>query len=1046
MTEQKPNLCPECGKPVPAESQHQLCPACLMAQAFASCTIQSQAGTPERQSPPLSPDDIADKFPLFEITECLGRGGMGVVYKARQKSLDRWVAIKILAPERVGQEKFAERFAREAATLAKLSHPNIVTIHDFGQTDGLFYLVMEFVDGVNLRELLRESKLAPEQALAIVPPICDALQYAHDKGIVHRDIKPENLLLDREGRVKIADFGIAALVGAEGEPAGTPPYMAPEQAETRREVDNRADIYALGVVLYEMLTGERPGKELIAPSKKVQVDVRLDEVVLRALEKKPELRYQQASFLKTQLETLSQQPHPQEPPESPTALEEPGSRELRMKIRGVTAFCFLSAAGMASHLPASDPRFLVGAWAVLFLGATLAALFAARKAGRKLLMVSKLADLNAVGTLAALMACVAEIPWLLRLWIVLIEAVLATGFLLSLAQLFRGGLLPFSLQAQIWSHMSAREKREMMLRNLMFIVWNLATWFVPIFILLKVDHMRWAYAGGVLALGFSAIPLWLKILREGQAATAWATERGITPDKLKEDYLNAAPRWVRLLFGPGIMGVFFTLRSLAHRSHWSDSAALSVWLIACFGLTFLFLILVEVFRRDQSPAQPIDPSKNKPAPPPARSESSDPAPRFSRTAIIGALWIPVFLFAIVGSFVSHTPVPVPEGIPAGPAWWQRVLAGAVIFLGLAAPFGTTILGWIAVSQIRNSGGKLYGMWLALFDGLIFPLLALDGLVGWWIYLLIDGLGHQAHPDWQVNILGVLLVTIPILIALDLVIARIAWRAATRKPGENPGPRKGYDKSRLAVFIGCVALGLLVLWGGSSLFRSWISSRLFQPSRLPSATDFHCRVFEADAALVDELIPSDQRKPGIQPDAKRYMNPGTRSGTYYQGKFAMKYTGGEVESLLAEITSQTLDSLLKRIPAQPGILQDSTCEVTSEWWAPGLADARCYSRCEGGFSGTGGANGCLGFRTENGIEEVRLECSVEYGISVPPPEIASKLLYEGKRPSQGRLLAFLVPFLRQDGSAHYLVMAYEFSPAHALHVLAKPAPLKARTIH
>ena len=227
---------------------------------------------------------------------------MGVVYKARQKSLDRWVAIKVLAPERVHEERFAEHFEREAKTLAKMSHPNIVTVFDHGETGGLFYIVMEFVDGVNLRDLLREGKMEPEQALVIVPPICDALQYAHDKGIVHRDIKPENILLDREGRVKIADFGIASLVGASGEKSGTPPYMAPEQSGGT--VDRRADIYALGVVLYEMLTGERPGKELVAPSSKVQVDVKIDEMVLRALEKEPERRYQTAGEFRTMVETM----------------------------------------------------------------------------------------------------------------------------------------------------------------------------------------------------------------------------------------------------------------------------------------------------------------------------------------------------------------------------------------------------------------------------------------------------------------------------------------------------------------------------------------------------------------------------------------------------------------------------------------------------------------------------------------------------------------------------------------------------------------------
>src|SRR6185369_1560623 len=150
-----------------------------------------------------------------EIFECLGRGGMGVVYKARQKSLNRLVALKLLAPERVQDVKFADRFTREAQALAALNHPNIVTVYDFGQAGGFYFLLMEFVDGVNLRQLLRSRKLAPAEALAVVPPICEALQYAHEHGIVHRDIKPENLLLDKNGRVKIADFGIAKILGDE---------------------------------------------------------------------------------------------------------------------------------------------------------------------------------------------------------------------------------------------------------------------------------------------------------------------------------------------------------------------------------------------------------------------------------------------------------------------------------------------------------------------------------------------------------------------------------------------------------------------------------------------------------------------------------------------------------------------------------------------------------------------------------------------------------------------------------------------------------------
>ncbi|MEI6176570.1 MAG: serine/threonine-protein kinase [Verrucomicrobiota bacterium] len=326
MTDPLPTAnCPDCGVPLPPESPQALCASCLMRQALASRTMVHDGGHAAHLPPP-SPEEIADKFPGYEILECLGRGGMGVVYKARQKSLNRLVAIKILAPERVDDGRFAERFTIEAELLAKLSHPHIVTIHDFGETAGLFYLVMEFIDGVNLRDLLRDGKIEPEQALAIVPPICDALQYAHDKGIVHRDIKPENLLLDREGRIKIADFGIAKLIGTVASVydrrwfssasevrqtdatinAGTIGYSAPEQASDPQHVDQRADIYSLGVVLYEMLTGERPNNELVAPSKKVQIDVRLDEIVLRALERTPALRYQTAGEFRTMVETMAE--------------------------------------------------------------------------------------------------------------------------------------------------------------------------------------------------------------------------------------------------------------------------------------------------------------------------------------------------------------------------------------------------------------------------------------------------------------------------------------------------------------------------------------------------------------------------------------------------------------------------------------------------------------------------------------------------------------------------------------------------------------------
>ena len=273
--------CPQCGGTLPPNAPAGLCPNCLMALNLRTETTLS--GDQPGAQPPLAPEQIAPHFPQLEILECLGRGGMGVVYKARQKTLNRFVALKLLAPERVGDDRFAARFTREAQALAALNHPNIVTIHDFGQAGGFYYLLMEFVDGMNLRHLLRARKFTPEEALAIVPPLCDALQFAHEHGIVHRDIKPENILLDKMGRVKVADFGIAKILGNGHETGGdlkagaagvtqivgTPGYSAPEQKTDPQHVDSRADIYSLGVVFYEMLTGELPGKHLQPPSKKV---------------------------------------------------------------------------------------------------------------------------------------------------------------------------------------------------------------------------------------------------------------------------------------------------------------------------------------------------------------------------------------------------------------------------------------------------------------------------------------------------------------------------------------------------------------------------------------------------------------------------------------------------------------------------------------------------------------------------------------------------------------------------------------------------------
>jgi serine/threonine protein kinase len=346
--------CSNCDTPLSAGSPGRLCPKCLLKQGLAANTAGFTADEPEasaRWSPP-EPEELAARFPELEILELIGRGGMGAVYKARQKNLDRLVALKILPPEIGRDPAFAERFAREAQALARLSHPHIVAIHDFGQRDGLFFFLMEYIDGLNLRQLLDSGTVAPKEALAIVPQICDALQFAHDQGIVHRDIKPENILLDRRGQVKIADFGLAKLMGraADAEAVtekvmGTPQYMAPEQVEHPKDVDHRADIYSLGVVFYQMLTGELPLGRFEPPSHKVLIDVRLDEVVLRALEKEPGRRYQQASQVKTEVETIVETSAGR-PPTSPSTTANPTTKRSTLRTVAIGCAAALAAVGL----------------------------------------------------------------------------------------------------------------------------------------------------------------------------------------------------------------------------------------------------------------------------------------------------------------------------------------------------------------------------------------------------------------------------------------------------------------------------------------------------------------------------------------------------------------------------------------------------------------------------------------------------------------------------------------------------------------------------
>jgi len=258
----------------------------------------------------------------YEVLEKLGGGGMAIVYKGRDTYLNREVTIKVMRPEFTSDEDFVQRFRREAQAVARLSHANIVNIHDVGQEDGTHYLVLEYVRGDNLKNIIKQKgRLEPEDAVNIAVQVCEALEHAHNNNIVHRDIKPHNILITADGKAKLTDFGIAmettaGTITRTDTIMGSVHYLSPEQARGETATA-RSDIYAVGILLYEMLTGKQPysGDSPIAialkhiqetplPVNEVNPDVpaELAEVVGRAMEKKPELRYKSARELARRLE------------------------------------------------------------------------------------------------------------------------------------------------------------------------------------------------------------------------------------------------------------------------------------------------------------------------------------------------------------------------------------------------------------------------------------------------------------------------------------------------------------------------------------------------------------------------------------------------------------------------------------------------------------------------------------------------------------------------------------------------------------------------
>jgi len=267
---------------------------------------------------------VGRTFDGYRVEEAIGQGGMGAVFKATQLSLNRPVALKLLAQNLASDDQFLERFHREAAVLSRLAHPNIVTVIDRGEVDGRPYLVMEYIEGTNLRQVMQDGPLPSGEALKVVSSILAALEHAHGQGIVHRDIKPENVLLAQGGIVKVADFGLSRLLGPEDTTRltrtnialGTYEYMAPEQREKARDADERCDLYAAGVVLYEMLTAELPIGRFALPSRRRpdECDARIDRIIEKSLEKDPEERYQSAQSMGDAVSQVLDRPSETEAP------------------------------------------------------------------------------------------------------------------------------------------------------------------------------------------------------------------------------------------------------------------------------------------------------------------------------------------------------------------------------------------------------------------------------------------------------------------------------------------------------------------------------------------------------------------------------------------------------------------------------------------------------------------------------------------------------------------------------------------------------------
>ncbi len=295
--------CAQCGQPLATDQPSEVCSACRSALFSLAAEDFEESPLPVYQNGAERWERLKSALPDRSYVRELGRGGMGWVLLLRHDRLERLEALKVLLPELADRPQFVERFLRESKLLAQLQHPNIVAVYDCSEREGILSIAMDYVDGGTLRDAIAENRLNPAQRIDAITQLASGLAYAHQNGVIHRDIKPANILLTQSGDVKVADFGLGVQdQGPDSEHFSTRPqevlgtfaYMAPEQHQGRVGVDARSDVYALGVVCYELFTGKVPVGLLRPPSNHGELTPELEAVMLRALEQEPEDRYPDA--------------------------------------------------------------------------------------------------------------------------------------------------------------------------------------------------------------------------------------------------------------------------------------------------------------------------------------------------------------------------------------------------------------------------------------------------------------------------------------------------------------------------------------------------------------------------------------------------------------------------------------------------------------------------------------------------------------------------------------------------------------------------------